>query len=351
MKERLKNILPDVPALVVVLICGAIGALLSCWWKLSIGEREFASGVAVLPILLRVFLGSFGAAAAVFILAKTDTTKLIHCGIIAGLAGMAGPYLIIKALSTVVSVESNLVQIGSISVVRSTTAKLNDAIQTPIAGTNPQKIIDVFDQTAQATASYLTVLKSAPEKEKQSAIADSKGQLSETVRVLGEAAGIVPKQAVPLIKKIATDAKEAGLPQVAQEAQKILDTNSAVRTAAETAENIGKVYFITPDEVTDSVLHELRVRIRARFPLADIQAPVHPPHRMDPGLEVVYYRDNPSDERIADDLGKVVIDYLKERKIAAKIRIRKQTGDQVAPPFQFDIHIGPDISLSLAGNQ
>jgi hypothetical protein len=114
MKERLKNILPDLPALVVVLVCGAIGALLSCWWNLSIGEKEFASGVAGLPVLLRVFLGSFGAIAAVFILAKTDTSKLIHCGVIAALSGMAGPYLIIKALSTVVSVESNLVQIRPI---------------------------------------------------------------------------------------------------------------------------------------------------------------------------------------------------------------------------------------------
>jgi hypothetical protein len=34
-------------------------------------------------------LGSFGAAAAVFILAKTDTSKLIHCGVIAALLGLA----------------------------------------------------------------------------------------------------------------------------------------------------------------------------------------------------------------------------------------------------------------------
>src|SRR6266446_947899 len=115
MKELLKNIPPDLRALIVVFICGALGAWLSCWWNLSIGEKEFASGVAGLPVLLRIFLGSFGAVAAVFILAKTDTNKLIHCGVIAALSGMAGPYLIIKALSTVVSVEPNLVQVGSIS--------------------------------------------------------------------------------------------------------------------------------------------------------------------------------------------------------------------------------------------
>jgi hypothetical protein len=69
---------------------------------------------------------------------------------------------------------------------------------------------------------------------------------------------------------------------------------------------------------------------------------------MEPGLEVVYHRTIPSDERIADDLSKVVSDYLKEHKIAAEIRIRKQTPDQMASPFQFDIHIGPDIAVSLA---
>src|SRR5213594_345508 len=108
-----------------------------------------------------------------------------------------------------------------------------------------KKIVDAFDQTAQATTSYLTAIKNAPVNEKQRALADTKVQLQETLKVLGTAAAIVPKQSVPLIKKLATEARNAGAPEVAQEAQKILDTNSAVRSAAETAENIGKVYFIT----------------------------------------------------------------------------------------------------------
>jgi hypothetical protein len=116
--------------------------------------------------------------------------------------------------------------------------------------------------------------------ERQQALDDSKGQLADTLKVLGAAASILPKQSVPLIKRVANAAKEAGVPAVAEEAQKILDTNAAVRTAAETTENIGKVYFITPEELTDNMLHELRDRIRARFPLADFQPPVHPTRRM-----------------------------------------------------------------------
>jgi hypothetical protein len=347
--ERLKNILPDLPALVVVLLSGAFGALLSCWWNLSIGEKELASGVATLNWALRIFLGSFGAAATVFVVAKTDTTKLIHCGIIAALAGMAGPYLVIKALSTVVNVNPNLVQIGSaIGIVESTTTKLNNAIQTPTTGTNPQKIVDAFDQTAQATTSYLTALKNAPERDKQKAVADTKAQLQETLKVLGTAAAIVPKQSVPLIKKLATEAKEAGVPAVATEAEKILETNVAVRTAAETAENIGKVYFITPEELTDSVLHGIQSRIRTRFPLADIQPAIHPTRSMQPGLEIIYYRDLPHDMEIANDLARLVSDFFQENRITTgNPRIGKNSAEQAAPPFQFDIHIGPDVTRSF----
>jgi hypothetical protein len=349
--EKWKNFQPNTRALIVVLPLGAIGAVLSCWWNLSIGEKDFASGVANLNWFLRIFLGMFGAAATVFVVARTDTAKLIHCGIIAALAGMAGPYLVIKALSTVASVNPNLVQIGSaISIVDSATTKLNNTIQTPTAGTNPQKIVDAFDQTAQATTSYLAALKNAPANEKQRALADTKVQLQETLKVLGTAAAIVPKQSVPLIKKLATEARNAGAPEVAQEAQKILDTNSTVRIAAETAENIGKVYFITPAELTDDMLSGLQERIRARFRLADIQPSVHPTRQMAPGLEVVYYRDLPSDKQIANDLGKVVTDYLQGNGVlTGNVRIGKNSGDQTAAPFQFDIHIGPDIAANIPG--
>jgi len=90
--RRLTNVIPDLPALIVVVIMGGIGAAVASWWHLSIGEAEFAAAAASLPVLLQIFLGSLGATAAVFLLAKTDTSKLIHCGLIAVLSGMAGPY-------------------------------------------------------------------------------------------------------------------------------------------------------------------------------------------------------------------------------------------------------------------
>src|SRR5437016_1845567 len=237
LRERWNNLQPSSRILIIVVLFGAFGALLSCWWNLSIGETPFASGVAALNWGLRILLGSFGAAATVFVVAKTDKTKTIHCGIIAALAGMAGPYLVIKALSTVVNVNPNLVQISSgISIVQSSTIKLKDTIQLPTTGTNPQKLVDAFEQTAQATVSYLTALKNAPENEKLRALVETKTQLQNTLTVLGTASSIVPKQAVPLITKLATEANVAGAPEVAEQAQKILDTNVAVKTAAETAQ-------------------------------------------------------------------------------------------------------------------
>ena len=121
-----------------------------------------------------------------------------------------------------------------------------------------------------------------------------------------------------------------------------------MKTAVETAENIGKVFLITPEGLTDNLLHELQTLIRTRFPLADIQPAVHPPRQMEPGLAVVYYRDLPSDKEIANNLGKVVTDYLQEHKImTGTVRIEKNSTDQTAAPFQFDVHIGPDIAANI----
>jgi hypothetical protein len=340
-------------ALIVTAFFGAVGAALSSWWHLSIGEKDFAAGIVALPVVLKICLGIFGAAATIFVVAKTQQDDLIHCGIVAALAGMAGPYLVIKALSTVMDVNPNLVQIGSgIRIVESTTTKLQDIIEAPATGTNPQKLVDAFEQTAQATASYLTALKSAPENEKQRALADTKTQLKETLSVLGKAAPIVPKQSVPLITKLAQQATTLGAPEVATQAQKILDTNSDLKIAAENAQSIGKVYFITPEGLTDTLLAPLVDRIRVRFSLADIQTVVHPPKTMSFGVEVVYYRELQSDKDNAKDLGKVITDYLRGTKIEVKdVAVRKASSEQATAPFQFDIHIGPDIAAKMIGTK
>src|ERR1051326_2997928 len=93
---RWRSVSRDLPALIIVILLGGLGAIIAYWWGLSIGEDELAASVSKLHPILRVCLGSVGATAAVFLLARTDTSRLIHCGLIAVLSGMAGPYLVTK---------------------------------------------------------------------------------------------------------------------------------------------------------------------------------------------------------------------------------------------------------------
>jgi hypothetical protein len=72
LNDKWKNLQPSSRALIIVTIFGASGALLSTWWNLSIGEKEFAAGIATLHWVLRMLLGIFGAAATVFVVAKTS---------------------------------------------------------------------------------------------------------------------------------------------------------------------------------------------------------------------------------------------------------------------------------------
>src|SRR5260370_27817343 len=82
MLRRLANTLPDLPAFAAVIVMGALGAALAHYAHLSIGEKDLTSTVSKLSLGLLMVFGSFGAAVTVFFLAKTDTSKLIHCAII-----------------------------------------------------------------------------------------------------------------------------------------------------------------------------------------------------------------------------------------------------------------------------
>jgi hypothetical protein len=349
MFRRLANTLPDLPAFVAVIAMGSVGAALAHFAHLSIGEKDLASTVSNLSLGLLMVFGSFGAAVTVFLVAKTDTSKLIHCAIIGMLSGMAGPYLVMKAFSSVLSVSPELVKINAAAgIVESTTNKLEVALQAPTSEANPQKIIDILDQTGQAAANYLSVAKSAPTADKEKTLASVSQRLQGTLKTLNAAAPVAPQKSLTLITKVASEARDAGATDIAQEAQKIINTNSALQKAALS----GKVYFIAPGDLTDSVLQLLNQEIKARFPLADIQPVVHPTRPMNPGLEIVYYRDLPQDRQNAEALLKVVVDYLKSRKIVpSNPIIRKGSTDQTPPPLQFDIHIGPDVASSLVGGK
>jgi hypothetical protein len=103
MWQILRELQPQVPALIVVGIMGGLGACIARCWGITIGNGPAVEALEGASFVLSFFLGLVGAYAAVFLLARTDTSKLIHCGLIAVLSGMAGPYLVVRALGTVIS--------------------------------------------------------------------------------------------------------------------------------------------------------------------------------------------------------------------------------------------------------
>ena len=350
MLKRLTNVLPDLPAFGIVVVMGFLGASLANFAHLRIGGADTTSLISKLSTWMLIAFGGVGSAVTVFLVAKTDTSKIIHCSLIALLSGMAGPFLVIKALGSVLGVGTDLVTLDDAKLnaaavqVTSTTNQLAVALQAPAAEANPQKIIDILDQAGQSAVSYLRTANSASATSKDKALALAKPQLRETLNTLKQAAPIAPQKSLALLTKLASEAEEAGAKDVAQEAQTIISNDSVLQNAARS----GKVYFITPPELYDSVLQPLTEQIKKRFPLAAIQPVVHPTRQMSPGLEIVYYGDSPQDQEIAQDLTKLVDGYLKHAKIQNyKITIRKGVPDRGVVPFQFDVHLGPDIAPRL----
>jgi len=344
MLRRLTNALPDLPAFGLVIVMGMLGASLAHCAHLSIGDDNTASLISKLSTWLLMAFGGVGSAVTVFLVAKTDTSKLIHCSLVAILSGMAGPYLVMKSLGSV-GVSPNLVKLdAAVIAVKSTTDKLEVALQAPASEANPQNLIDILDQAGQSAATYFSVAKNAPVNEKTKALADAKSQLHDTLNTLNNAAAVAPQKSLTLITKVASEAEDAGAKDIAEEAQTIIKNNSFLQNAARS----GKVYFIAPAELSDSVLQPLVEQIKKRFPLAAIQPIVHPTREMNPGLEIVYYGNSAQDRQIAEDLSRLVDAYLKGLKIDRySFNVRKGTTDRGVSPFQFDIHLGPDIASRL----
>lgn len=346
MLRRLSNVLPDLPAFSVVVIMGFVGAGLAHLAHLSIGGADTAPLISKLSTGLLIAFGGVGSAVTVFLVAKTDTSKIIHCALIALLSGMAGPYLVIKALGSVLSVSPDMVKLDTVAAqLVSSTNQLSVALESPTSEANPQKIIDILDQTGQSAATYLSAAKSASPADKNKALDAAKPQLRDALNTLKKAAPIAPQKSLALIIKLASEAEDADAKDIAQEAQAIITNDSVLQNAAHS----GRVYFITPPELSDVGLQDLTGRIKKRFPLAAIQPVVHPTGHIDLGLEIVYYGDSPQDREIANDLSNLVVDYLKAVRIYGfKVNNRKGVPDRGVVPFQFDIHIGPDIAAPLA---
>jgi hypothetical protein len=349
----------DLPALIVVIMLGALGAALGKWGNLApLGPEP------VLPLLrdlyaggfgLRITLGVVGAVAAVFLLARTDTSKLIPCALIALFSGMAGPYLVVKALTTVVSMDTTAIEnskaLNAVKDAANSTVKSADlAAQLATEDKpNPSALTQATSETTEAMAKLATksffLIKTLPKSdaEKKDVIAKTDQPLKDALTAVSKVATVSPDKVLPVVRQVAEDAKSAGADDIATQAQHIIDNNSPAPTSL--AGSTSKLYFVTPDKLTDVSLLDLQNVIRKKFPSWEPQPAVHPLKPMEAGMEVVYYKSG--DDVRADQLFGSVKEYLSGKGISARGNTRKATSAKGREPSQFDLHLGPDIADAL----
>jgi uncharacterized membrane protein YeaQ/YmgE (transglycosylase-associated protein family) len=345
---------PDLPALILVSIFGAFGAGIAIRWRIKIGASPLLDAINDGDILLQIALGIAGALAAVFLLARTDTTKLIHCAMIALFSGIAGPYLVVRALQVVITdlkpgdVNAKTTAANVIAVQAADVAKEVKAISDK-KPENPNILVKAVGKATEATKSFLSVIQSLPPDEKERSLDKNKEHLKNTLDAIASAAPQVT-EAFPQIKEVADEARNANAPDIAAKADQILSNNatqSSKPAAQAAAQNALKFpfYFITPPTVTDDSLVVLQHDVLQAFPELQFQGSVHPSKRMDGGIEVVYYK--PSDDQRADKLLRFVDEYFRKKGISVTTSKNQQPGESGAAS-QFDIHLGPGVAETLS---
>jgi len=350
--RRMANVLPDIPALILVTIFGGCGAWLARACTIQVtGESKLLVYIYTNHSGLLPWMGVTGAVAAVFLLAKTDTSKLIHCSLIALFSGMAGPYLVIQALSTVVHLDPKTSPDTAAAVDSANQAETNaqQLKQASSDTANPSSLFQKIDETTDSTTRYLSLLKNitkADPDQREKLLSQTQESLTNALDNLGSAAPQSPRKVFSALSEVAAAAQDAGADRIAYQAQQIIDKaktspEKAVQQAAidSAPHNASQLYFITPPELTDNSLFYFRNEIQQQFPGWIIQPAVHPVRTIDDGIEVVYY--NSADKANAALLGQRAKDYFQAKNVLIRQGSVETTGVQ---PSQFDLHIGPDIA-------
>jgi hypothetical protein len=361
-KQLYERLEPDLPAVLLVCISGACGGLIAIRWHIQIGGGPLLDAIDGSDVFLQIALAVAGACAAVFLLAKTDTTKLIHCAMIALFSGIAGPYLVTRALQVVVTdlkpgdVKAKVNAANVIATQASENAKEVKAI-TDQKPDNPQTLVQAVGKATDATKSYLSVIRTLPKEEKEKSLAKNKDSINEALDAISSAAPQVT-QSFPQIKEVAEEARniaaEVKNPDargIADKAQRIITNNAAEGSkpaAQAAAQNMLKspLYLITPPTVTDNSLVDLQQQILQKFPWLQFESSVHPSKRMEGGIEVVYYK--LGEEQKADELLRFVSEYFGKKGFRATTSKNKQPEEKAGESSQFDIHLGPGIAEALA---
>jgi len=351
-KKRMVNALPDLPALILVIVMGIAGAAIAKIFNIKVGGEDFRPYYlnSWLPMLV---MGAVGGVSAVFLLARTDTSKLIHCSLVGLLSGMAGPYLAIKALKTIVPLDyTDKIVAEAAEASDATTNTTNKIVQLAKRGDLTNIPVQVTQFTAELERSFQIVkeagVKSASDKEK--VIAETEPALEKSLEDLASVSTQAPQEIYAAVAKVGALAKESGSEKVAQQAQLILaaakqNSNVAIQKAAQSA--IAPVlYFITPSELSNEALNHLRGQLQAiaTFSTWKLRSAVHPTRAMDDGIEVVYYNrldeDDAANRVAAEELGEKACAYF-DQKAPARVRLGiLPNGERRA---QVDLQIGPDV--------
>lgn len=356
-KKRMANVLPDLPAFALVIIFGALGACIGCAWHLALplgqGRAAYDFG-KIIPHALAVALGVSGAVAAVFLLAKTDTSKLIHCSLVALFSGMIGPVLVLKALTTIADIKpedlvpSQLASSESSAKSAATTSKdLSLSFDKGNPATAVQQVTKVKEQAKDSLAAYQEIVTVDPKAAKAAAESIEK-PLQET---LGNLEKVLPQSedAVLAVQEIKNAATKAGANAVLKKAQEVIDAgakNPAVQKLFERV-NAPIVCLITPPELGDEELAQIKAQLLELFPSWKFKAVIHPQRTMDDGIEIVYYNRSEADEAANQRAAQKAGEYLKSYFRTSQVAIRRGGLPDGENRTQFDLHIGPDVARNF----
>ncbi len=367
-KKRMCNVVPDLPALGLVVIFGAVGALLAYFWKLQLptGDGHILIKIAELPLPLALGLGVAGAVAAVFLLAKTDTSKLIHCSLVALFSGMAGPYLVLKALNTVTSIEiaaptGLLVQAAGVDSNSANEKSLELTQKKKMSGTTGGRIsaeeFSPITHNAVNSLDAFNQLKNKKAPEADIVLKKVTGRLSATLKNLNTLAQDNSPDAVLAIKTIGDAAKQAGASELFTEAQTILVANKDNLTKAQESLNAPYLYFITPSELGDAELGQMRGQIQEWHNDWKIKPAEHPKKIDEKELEVVYYNRTLADDKVNQKSAMELSGYLKKyfeglgATLTQEITVRSEAQNDGEARTQFDIHIGGKMATVILDSQ
>jgi hypothetical protein len=265
---------------------------------------------------------------------------------------MAGPVLVIKALTAVADIKPGSVGAGTDPIANSNAASATSeslptafaSISTGNVGAATQQLTKVADSAKSALAA-IEALKTSDPQAANAVLAPVQAALSKTLHNLGQ---VLPqsKQAVEAVLTIKDAAEKAGATALATEAQQIIDANAGSPTVKQALAEASApiVYFISPPELADDQLLLPRNQLQQLFPTWNFQGTVHPERKMDPGIEVVYCNLTDADDATNRKAADEVVDYLKKFFGVTTGSSRRAPLDTDKKTSQFDLHIGPDAA-------